>query len=392
MEKIRIGIVGAGFAARYHYECLKQIGSGVEIVGITSLRSESRDKFAADRGIKAFDSLEQMLKEVDLIDICSPPYVHFEEIMDAAEKGKHIICEKPLIGYFGPTDAGENYRGDRAAKEPMRESVLKDLLKIRKAVENAGVMFGYAENFVYAPSVQKEREIIEKSGAQILRMLGEESHSGSHSDTYGFWRLAGGGSLIGKGCHPLTALLYLKRVEGIARNGKPIRPKSVTSRVHELTRLPGYEDKGFIRTDYHDIEDYGWMHVVFEDGTAGDVVTSEVVLGGIYDYVEVFANNHRTRCRLSPTNLVDVYNPGERRFEDIYLIEKASTKKGWSPAAPDENWTLGYQAELKDFIQCTLNRTEPKSDLALAIDTTATIYSAYVSAEQSGKEQPIELL
>jgi len=385
MEKIRIGIVGAGFAARYHYECLKQIGSGVEIVGITSLRSESRDKFAADRGIKAFDSLEQMLKEVDLIDICSPPYVHFEEIMDAAEKGKHIICEKPLIGYFGPTDAGENYRGDRAAKEPMRESVLKDLLKIRKAVENAGVMFGYAENFVYAPSVQKEREIIEKSGAQILRMLGEESHSGSHSDTYGFWRLAGGGSLIGKGCHPLTALLYLKRVEGIARNGKPIRPKSVTSRVHELTRLPGYEDKGFIRTDYHDIEDYGWMHVVFEDGTAGDVVTSEVVLGGIYDYVEVFANNHRTRCRLSPKNLVDVYNPGERRFEDIYLIEKKKKKKGWSPA-------LGYQAELKDFIQCALNRTEPKSDLALAIDTTATIYSAYVSAEQSGKEQPIELL
>ena len=33
------------------------------------------------------------------------------------------------------------------------------------------------------------------------------------------------GVLIGKGCHPLTAALYLKRVEGRARDGNPIRPK-----------------------------------------------------------------------------------------------------------------------------------------------------------------------
>ena len=46
----------------------------------------------------------------------------------------------------------------------------------------------YAENWVYAPAVQKEREIVVKTGAQILRMIGEESHSGSHSPSYGIWR------------------------------------------------------------------------------------------------------------------------------------------------------------------------------------------------------------
>ena len=86
----------------------------------------------------------------------------------------------------------------------------------------ARVLFGYAENFVYTPSVQKEREVVEKTDAQVLRMMGEESHNGSHSPVYGVWRYQGGGSLIGKGCHPLTGMLYLKRVEGMAHNGKPI--------------------------------------------------------------------------------------------------------------------------------------------------------------------------
>jgi hypothetical protein len=99
-------------------------------------------------------------------------------------------------------------------------------------------------------------------------------------------------------------MLYLKRIEGLARNGKPIRPKSVTSRTHQITRLKNYQDKGLIRTDYHDIEDYGFMHVTFDDGTIADVMTSELVLGGIYDFVEVFANNHRTRCQISPVGLM----------------------------------------------------------------------------------------
>ena len=40
------------------------------------------------------------------------------------------------------------------------------------------------------------------------------------------------------------------------------------------------------------------LHVEFEDGMVADIMTSELVLGGIYDFVEVFANNHRTRCRI----------------------------------------------------------------------------------------------
>jgi hypothetical protein len=104
----------------------------------------------------------------------------------------------------------------------------------------------------------------------------------------------------------------------------------------------GYRDVKLIRTDYHDIEDYGLLHVVFEDGTVGDVLTGEIVLGGIYDYIEIFANNHRSRCHISPAGLLETYNPRGEQFSDIYLIERGSTKEGWFQVAPDEKYPIGY--------------------------------------------------
>ncbi|MEI7436982.1 MAG: Gfo/Idh/MocA family oxidoreductase [bacterium] len=383
-RKLRVGLVGTGFAGRFHMECLRRVyGVEIEVAGVTSLRAESRAKFGKAHGIPVFESVDAMLGQIDLLDVCSPPCVHEEAILAAAAAGKAVICEKPLTGYFGL--AGDTkLRGNRTSKKIMLQAVMKRLARIEAAVRKHKVFFGYAENFVYAPGIQKEREIVEKTGAQILRMLGEESHNGSASPVYGIWRYAGGGSLIGKGCHPLGGILYLKRCEGLARNGKPIRPVSVSARTHELTRLPGYRDAKLIRTDYLDVEDYGFMHVVFDDGTVGDVITSEIVLGGIYDYLEVFANNHRTRCLLSPAGLMDTYNPRHKQFKDIYTVEKISSKEGWTKTAPDENFTMGYQAEIQDFVACAASGRPPQSGLALALDTTAVIYAAYLSAERQG--------
>jgi len=393
MRTVRVGIVGTGFAGRYHVECLRRVyGVDVRLAGVTSKRPESRNAFGAAHGIPVFADVAAMLDHIDVLDVCSPPYVHEEGILAAAAAGKGILCEKPLTGCFGPPDADATWRGDRAAKEPMLTETVERLQRIRDAVRRHGVFFGYGENFVYAPSVQKEREIIAKTGAQVLRLTGEESHNGSASPVYGIWRYAGGGSLIGKGVHPLGGVLYLKRIEGLARNGRPIRPRTVSARTHQLTRLPGYQDRKLLRTDYHDIEDYGVMHILFEDGTVADIMTGEVVLGGIYDFIEVFANNHRTRCHLSPVHIVDTYNPRAEQYKDIYLVEKCSTQEGWSPAAPDENFTMGYQGELQDFLACAAKGEEPQSGLELALDTTAATYAAYLSAERRGLETDIPVL
>jgi predicted dehydrogenase len=247
----------------------------------------------------------------------------------------------------------------------------------------------YAENWIYAPAIQKEREMLEKTKAQILWMHAEESHSGSHSMTYGQWKFSGGGSMIGKGCHPLAAALYFKQVEGKVNIGKPIRPSAITARTHAITRMQNYRDNGHLRTTYKDIEDFAMLHVVFEDGTFADIFASELVLGGVHNWIEVNTNNHRTLCNISPNNAMQTYTPDEKRFKDVYIVEKTETKQGWSSVSPDEGWFTGYQHEMEAFYRSVAFSDPIESNSSLASDVIATIYAGYLSAERKGSEVPV---
>jgi len=222
-------------------------------------------------------------------------------------------------------------------------------------------------------------------------MHGEEAHSGSHAATYAYWKFSGGGVMIGKGCHPLTAALYLKRVEGETRDGRPILPAAVSARTHAITRLEGFRDEGHIRADYHDIDDFSVMHVVFEDGTIADIFASDIVLGGIHNWLEVSANNHRTTCNINPNTAMQTYNPVEANFADIYVVEKTGTKQGWSCPSPDEDWFTGYPQEMEAFYRSIALGEPIESTSSLAADCISTIYSAYVSAEAKGAEVPVKV-
>jgi predicted dehydrogenase len=379
MEKpVRVGFVGSRFAAKFHWEAIRRVyGVDVDIVGVTSKTPGARDAFARETGIRAFDTFAQLCAAVDVVDLCTPPSSHEELAVQALSLGKHVIIEKPLTGYFGASTF---------PKEQMLGEATASCDRIVAAAKSSGKLVCYAENWVYAPAIQKEREIVQKSGGQILRILGEESHSGSHSPYYGQWKFSGGGSLMGKGCHPLSAALYLKRVEGESRDKLPIRPATVSCRTHEITRLPKYRDEGFLRTGYEDIEDYAQIHITFSDGTVADIFASELVMGGVSNWLEVFCNNHRTRCNLNPTNAMETFNPREDILKDVYTVEKISTKQGWSCPAPDEGWQHGYPQEFQDFMECIYHGREPLSGIELARDTIATIYAGYLSVERGGAE------
>ena len=396
-DPLRIGIVGARFAARFHWEGYRRVyGVPVEVVGVTSKSPESRQAFARERGVRAVDTLAELCDASDVIDICGPGSTHEPLAVEALKRGKHVIIEKPFTGYYGPAGAaGEKFRGNAFSKETMLREALASCDRILAAARASGKRVCYAENWVYAPAVSKERDILSKTGGQILWIIGDESHSGSHSPYYGIWTHSGGGSIVGKACHPLTAALHLKRVEGEARSGnagkpgKPIRPATVSARTHEITRLESFRDAGFLRTDYDDVEDYGQMHLTFDDGAVADIFSSELVLGGVHNWLEVFANNHRTRCNLNPIDALETYNPREELFKDVYVTEKIGTKQGWSHPAPDEDWQHGYPQEFQDFVESICSDREPLSGGELARDTIAALYSAYVSAERRGAEVEI---
>lgn len=390
-KTIRTGIIGAGFAARFHFECINRVaGTTVEIEGVYAIDAEQAASYAKERGIRCYDSLEKLIDKVDVIHVCTPPVVHEQIAIAALRKDKFAIVEKPLTGYFG--DGSEDFNGDTFPKQQALDQALSSVKRMLQAEKKSKGKILYAENWVYAPSIQKEREIIAKTGAQILWMHGEEAHSGSHAATYGFWKFSGGGSMIGKGCHPLTAALYLKRVEGSARTGKPIRPKAVSARTAALTRLKTFKDKGHIRADYHDIEDFSVMHVVFDDGTIADIFASDIVLGGVHNWLEIAANNHRTICHINPSTAMQTYNPVHEYLQDVYVVEKIGTKQGWSNPSPDEDWFTGYPQEMEAFYR-TIAYSEPvESNSSLAADCISTIYSAYVSAEKLGAEVAILLV
>jgi predicted dehydrogenase len=384
VRELRAGFAGAGFAARFHCDSLAAV-PGVRPAGVWSARAESREKFAKERGVGAYASLDALLDNVDVVHVCVPPALHETVTVAALKKGVHVILEKPFTGAFGPAD-DPAFRGNTAAKEPLRQAALASARRMLEAEAAGKGRIFYAENWIFAPVIQKEVEIISKTKAQILWVIAEESHSGSHAPSYGTWRLSGGGSIMGKGTHPLTTVLYLKRVEGLARTGKPIRPASVTARVHEITRLPGYDDRGHLRTSYHDVEDFALVHLVFEDGTVADVFSSEIVMGGVHNWLEVFANNHRTRCNINPMDGLETYNPVDAEFRDVYVVEKIGTKQGWSKPAPDEHWMNGYVQELGEFYSCMADGRASTCDGVLGYDTVSVIYSAYLSAERGGQE------
>ncbi len=390
-QPIKIGIVGARFAARFHLASYRHIGGvAVEVVGVYSKSAESRQAFAANNGIKAFDNYDDLVRAVDVVDLCVPGALHEPLCVRACELGRHVIVEKPFTGAYGP--GTPDWRGDRADKRVLLDEAMQSVRRMIAASRKHRVKLLYAENWVYAPSIQKEAEILRATQGQLLWIHAEESHSGSVSTAYGDWRLSGGGSLVGKGCHPLTAALYLKRVEGQARRNCAIRPKTVSCRTHAVTRNPHFADQGHLRTDYKDVEDFVQVHIAFEDGMLADVFSCELVMGGVHNWLEIYANNHRMRCNINPTDANVLYNPVEKQLEHVYLTEKLGTKQGWSFPSPDENWMCGYPQELQNFMECLRDDREPQSDVILAADTVSTLYAAYVSAQAQGRETDIPLI
>ena len=387
-KTVRAGIVGAGFAARFHFEAIGKVhGTNVEVMGVYALDRTQAADYAAQRGIRCYESLDALLDDVDVIHACVLVEAHESVAVAALERDKFAIVEKPLTGYCG--DGREDFHGDRFPKEIALKQGLASVERMLAAEAKSKGRILYAENWVYAPAIQKEREIIEKTGAQVLWMHGEESHSGSHNPTYAYWKYSGGGVMLGKGCHPLTAALYLKRVEGTARNGQPILPKTVSARTHALTRMPSFRDEGHIRRDYYDIDDFSMMHVTFDDGTVATIFASDIVLGGIHNWLEVCANNHRTLCNINPNTAMQVYNPLDASFRDVYTVEKIGTKQGWTCMPPDEDWSTGYPQEIEAFYRAAAYGEAVESDSRLAADSISTIYSAYVSAERAGTEVSI---
>ncbi|HEV2502810.1 MAG TPA: Gfo/Idh/MocA family oxidoreductase [Mesorhizobium sp.] len=65
--------------------------------------SDVGDAFRVERRGTDFNALLEM-DDIDIIDICTPPGTHLAQVMAALKAGKHVICEKPLVGSLSQID------------------------------------------------------------------------------------------------------------------------------------------------------------------------------------------------------------------------------------------------------------------------------------------------
>lgn len=90
---IRAGVVGTGFIGVVHVDALRRLG--VEVVGVVGSTPE---RAAAKRVAPVVESYEALLADdrVDVVHLTTPNHLHYPQVKQALEAGKHVVCEKPL--------------------------------------------------------------------------------------------------------------------------------------------------------------------------------------------------------------------------------------------------------------------------------------------------------
>ena len=98
MKKLGFGIIGCGVISDWHAKSVQAI-DGAELIGAADLNEAARKSFAERYGIRAFDSIEDLLAcpEISVVSICVPSGLHAPLAIQAANAGKNIIVEKKFV-------------------------------------------------------------------------------------------------------------------------------------------------------------------------------------------------------------------------------------------------------------------------------------------------------
>ncbi|PLV57698.1 Gfo/Idh/MocA family protein [Thermotoga sp. SG1] len=211
MEKVRLGIVGCGIAARtLHLPALKKLSHLFEITAVTSRTKEHAEEFAEMVGNpRVFENYEDLLDSglVDAVDLTLPVELNLPFIEKALQRGVHVICEKPIS-----IDVETGKRVVRLAG-------------------NSDKTVYIAESFRHVPAFWKAKELIEegKVGEPVYMnwqiWVGmDESNEYVHTD----WRRNPkhvGGFLSDGGVHHVAAMrLILGEVEWVSAIVKDLSP------------------------------------------------------------------------------------------------------------------------------------------------------------------------
>ena len=100
---VRIGVVGAGALGFHHARILRDL-PGAALIGFFDVRADRAARVSAELGVRAFQSLEALLDEVEALSVVVPTPSHHAVAAPALERGIHVLIEKPIAASIEEAD------------------------------------------------------------------------------------------------------------------------------------------------------------------------------------------------------------------------------------------------------------------------------------------------
>ena len=385
-KRLGIGFLGAGFISRFHIQSLLGVRD-VDVIGVFSKTKQSAEDTAAlanNLGVgpaKVFDSITTMIADpdIDAIWVCSPNYTRietFDEIAYSVNNGKGnligVTCEKPL---------GRN---------------VAEAKKVLELTQSAGLLDGYLENQVFAPSITRGKDIIWERGAAttgrpFLARAAEE-HSGPHMPWFWEGELQGGGVLNDMMCHSVEEARFMLTEPGKPRDS--IKPISVSAHTDCLKwQRPKYVDlllkNSGGKTDYskRPSEDFARSLIEYLDENGEKIIvettTSWCFVGeGLRLSMELFGPEYSMFVNTLDPDLKVFFSREVSGEAGEDLVEKQNAESGGMPVVSNEAEVYGYTAENRHMVESFLAGKRPKENFSDGVNVTELLMTAYMSAEQ----------
>lgn len=190
--KVRWGLIGCGDISRKRVAPALCDSEQSELITVSRARAELAESFAREFGARRWSSDWHdflMDYEIDAIYVATPVHLHAEQTVAAAERGKHVLCEKPMALNVAECD------------------------RMIAACRDNNVKLGVAYYRHFYPAVRRVKELIDSGelGVPVVAQINAfEWFDPSPSDPRSWLinkRLSGGGPMFDFGCHRIEVLL-----------------------------------------------------------------------------------------------------------------------------------------------------------------------------------------
>ena len=385
-SKLGVGFIGSGFVAKFHLEAWRGVRDA-DVLGVYSPNAAHAEETAARArtlrvgNARAFNSIEEMVAapDIDCIWLCGPNHQrvqNMQAICDAVQSGKGkligVACEKPLA------------RNVTEARQMVQ------------LVEQSGLLHGYLEDQIFAPSVTRGRDIMWSRAAALtgrpyLARAAEE-HSGPHSPWFWQGELQGGGVLNDMMCHSIEVGRFMLTKPGAPRSS--IRPVKVSAQIASLKwSRPDYvevlkKNMG-AAVDYKTkpSEDFARATINYIDEENNplivEVTTSWSYVGaGLRLSLEVLGPEYSLAMNSLDSGLKLFLSREVKGDAGEDLVEKQNAEQGLMPVLGNEAAEYGYESQDRYFVQCFLDGKQPEENFYDGLEITELLMTAYMSAEQ----------